>query len=591
MKKNLFLFLILLVTFSNVGDVSGQTVIDYTTWTPNTNCNLFGTGPIINGLEHRTVLGKPTYEAVNKSIVLESDKDINNVTRGTSFRFNYNFKKGYTYKITIKASRFKGTSTSSDIRLRSELVNSSTTTTQCLGPEFNNNFGGSTSSSQFKDIDSQSDKDFIYNFNTIPNNFSYLIVGALIDINSTFQVAYIKKITIEETAPELVLEPKTLATTCGVSTAQTFSVGNPFGLEGISSYEWNLGSANNGWLYNGSPAPQNITTTSNSLALTSVCNAATVNNVGVTIKVNNANYKSYTATVSRAAATSPIIIGSSSICSGSGTYSISNLPCGATVNWSATGNTTFNGGNATGNSVTINNSGTEVITLTANISSACGNFTRTKSITVGLPPLSDGVTTVWDGPGDYVVGTNTPVIATLTNPYPNASYYSWILEPYPDAQTYINQGKPVPSGSVFNNGSQAVFDFDYPGDYMVTVKAFTDCGESNSINLFYLAVDTADYDWGYYTYSIYPNPANNELIVSYDTQQKNNKNNKSLSDLSNAINIRLVDDKGKVLREDKILQTEKTVSLNTETIPPGIYYLHILQSNRKIIKRQIVIKH
>lgn len=79
--------------------------------------------------------------------------------------------------------------------------------------------------------------------------------------------------------------------------------------------------------------------------------------------------------------------------------------------------------------------------------------------------------------------------------------------------------------------------------------------------------------------------------MSYDTQQKNNKNNKSLSDLSNAINIRLVDDKGKVLREDKILQTEKTVSLNTETIPPGIYYLHILQSNRKIIKRQIVIKH
>ncbi|MRX48512.1 hypothetical protein GJJ64_15060 [Pedobacter sp. HX-22-1] len=302
-----------------------------------------------------------------------------------------------------------------------------------------------------------------------------------------------------------------MATTCGVSTNQTFMVSNPSGMASITSYEWNLGSANNGWLYNGSPAPQNITTTSNSLALTSVCNAATVNNVGVTIKVNNANYKSYTATVSRAAATSPIIIGSSSICSGSGTYSISNLPCGATVNWSATGNTTFNGGNATGNSVTINNSGTEVITLTANISSACGNFTRTKSITVGLPPLSDGVTTVWDGPGDYVVGTNTPVIATLTNPYPNASYYSWILEPYPDAQTYINQGKPVPSGSVFNNGSQAVFDFDYPGDYMVTVKAFTDCGESNSINLFYLAVDTADYDWGYYTYSIYPNPANNEL--------------------------------------------------------------------------------
>ncbi len=134
MKTILSYFLILFFLISKADFVKAQTtVIDYTSWNSATGCNIFGTGPLVGGLEHRTVLGTPYYNSTNKSISLESDFP-NSQTRGTSFRINYNFKKGFTYKITIKAWRFKSTSTSSNVRLRSELVNSSTTTAQCAGP-------------------------------------------------------------------------------------------------------------------------------------------------------------------------------------------------------------------------------------------------------------------------------------------------------------------------------------------------------------------------------------------------------------------------------------------------------------------------
>ncbi|HET8828092.1 MAG TPA: T9SS type A sorting domain-containing protein, partial [Pelobium sp.] len=396
--------------------------------------------------------------------------------------------------------------------------------------------------------------------------------------------------TIQETAPELELAPATVATECGIATTRTFAVSNPSGLENITSYEWNLGSANNGWLYNGSPAPQNITTSSNTLNLTSVCNATIVKNVGVTVRVNNVNYKSYTSTVSRTGGDTPVITGSSAICGGSANYSINNLACDATVTWSATGNTTFSGGINTGSSITIENNDEEVITLTANISSACGNFTRTKTVTVGVPYFSSGITTSWDGPGQYVVGINTPVHATIDTPYPNATEYSWYLEPYPDAQTYIDNGWPVPSGDTFGSGTHCILTFDVPGDYTMTVKAHTPCGDTNFIGVGYFAVDTATYDGGY-SYRAFPNPATDELVVSLNKDSKSPASFREASITKEPTKVSLINDKGKVLREGFIQPAKTSLTFETRDIPAGNYYLHIIRPDKKITKKQIVIKH
>lgn len=635
MKTILFLFSIILVAFLNVENASGQTVIDYTTWTPNTNCNLFATGPIINGFEHRSVLGKPTYETLNKSIVLESDI-FNSQTRGTSFRINYNFKKGYTYKITIKAWRQKGTSTSSDIRLRSELVNSSTTYSSCLGPDFNNNFGGSTATSQYNDINTGTDKDYIYNFNTLQSAFSYLVVGALINFNSTIQLAFIKKITIEETAPELVLAPSTVATTCGILTPQTFTVTNPSGMEGITSYEWNLGSASNGWLYNGNPAPQIITTTGNAISLTPVGNATTVNNVGVTIKVNNATFKSYTSTVTRNTLV-PIITGLAQICS-SENYSIPNLPAGATITWSVSGTYIINGSN-TSNSVNVQaTTGNGAGILTATIGAVCGStFTVTKNISpiqLEITPfgsgdcghaytsinLPNGNNYAWTVTGDLAIDFGGQSLNTTSNSVEitgtegdislsvvacgstiNLSKHYKAYNPELLISANPMFGSDPLSASVINLGVNFTsIDWYIDNSYWSTdynlFETNAPCGTHTLKAVIQLecgaTITTEEIEFERYCSSwrssvvVYPNPASTELKITYAPDVN------SMIEMEALVSkeIKLYNEKGKALIVSEIKRGEKEIVFDIRNIPDGTYYLHVTEG-KEIVKKQIIVKH
>lgn len=284
----------------------------------------------------------------------------------------------------------------------------------------------------------------------------------------------------------------------------------------------------------------------------------------------------------------PIITGSANVCNSSETYYIDNLSIGATVTWFATGNTTFAGGINTGSNITINNSAHEYITLTAVINTGCGDFLVTKDITVGIPEFYSTIDTYWDGPGSYVVGINTPVIATITTPYPNAIYYNWEIFPYPDENTYIQNGWPIPSGTVSAGGNNAVFDFDVPGDYMITVKAQTACGETNPIYVFYLAVDTSTYEGAY---RVYPNPANSELTISYENMQKHQESVLK-SPKSKTFYVKLFNDKGAVIRTLQSETDKNNLKLDTRDIPSGNYYLHIYhEDSKKVIKKQIIIRH
>ncbi len=63
---------------------------------------------------------------------------------------------------------------------------------------------------------------------------------------------------------------------------------------GTLSYNRDLGSRNNGWLYNGSAAPQTFSTTINSTSLTSSSSASSVASVAATVVLNNSNYTTLT---------------------------------------------------------------------------------------------------------------------------------------------------------------------------------------------------------------------------------------------------------------------------------------------------------
>ncbi len=506
--------------------------------------------------------------------------------------------------------------------------------------QFNNNFGGSTSTSQFNDIDSQTDKDFIYNFNTLQSAFSHLIVGALINFNSTIQIAYIKKITIQETAPELVLAPTTLATTCGFSTNQNFTVSNPSGLENITSYEWNLGSASNGWLYSGSPAPQVITTSSNSLNLTTAYNATTVSNVGVTIKVNNVNFKSYTCNVTRSTLV-PYLTGSGL------TYSLSNFPpLGYTVSWSVSGNITINGSN-TNSSVSLAGpcNSTATGTLTAIYTSPCGATVTTLSEAINIPPYSitgddflascssgiyemndlpQGATVAWEAFGDIeIIGSTTgnsisvnalnqsdwgQLTATIQLP---CSSIPLVINKYIDTVVPIgtcqvlNQNSmvwdvlyarvdEVPGAAFYEWFTDGVLLMTTNGSYLttenwqceghdLTVRAYTNCGYSAFANSYY---DGICYN---YTYSIYPNPTNDEVSIE-QIFDETTKAKSTDSVKTQPYEIKIFNEKGEVVSSSKSEEAKK-ISINTQNLPNGMYYIHIIEGKKVISQPLKSIQH
>lgn len=135
---------------------------------------------------------------------------------------------------------------------------------------------------------------YSYNLGTLSSAVPYLTVALVPYSGGGFQTILIRSITITETAtaPELVLSPTSLSTTCGTTTTQTFTVSNPNSVTGVTGYNWNLGTAPNGWLYNGSAAPATISTTTNSILLTSICGNIP-KNISVNVMKGTAVYKTY----------------------------------------------------------------------------------------------------------------------------------------------------------------------------------------------------------------------------------------------------------------------------------------------------------
>ncbi len=151
---------------------------------------------------------------------------------------------------------------------------------------------------------------------------------------ATNSYAFISKIAITETAPQpsFTLSPTSFSATWGSSATQTFTVTNANNTPGVSSYSWNLGSPNNGWIYNGSAAPQTIVTTMNTLTLTTSTCTNTIGNVTATVTANNINYNT---NISNCSLNIPSysISGPALICNSSN-YSIPGLPSNMSAAWS-----------------------------------------------------------------------------------------------------------------------------------------------------------------------------------------------------------------------------------------------------------------
>lgn len=261
------------------------------------------------------------------------------------------------------------------------------------------------------------------------------------------------------------------------------------------------------------------------------------------------------------------ISGPSNFCT-SESYSVNDLPPGATVtNWSASPSGYVNI-SSSGNTATVTKVADGLVTLTATINTACGTQPVTREITVGNPP--------------YPYGELIPI--GETNAVSGTYYSYYIPDDYPGAISYtwdIIGGGNTPPDVYYHSPTSVDIMFSAEGDYSLQVEITTGCGIVLSQWL-----DVYVTDYGYYAYS--PNPADNELAIEYKNNKSNEKPDKKQE--KKQFEVSLMDDKGRVLRSSKNNHESNKVIFNTLDIQNGVYYLHI-KDEKEVIKKQIIIKH
>ncbi|GGH22392.1 hypothetical protein GCM10011418_28930 [Sphingobacterium alkalisoli] len=168
-------------------------------------------------------------------------------------------------------------------------------------------------------------------------------------------------------------------------------------------------------------------------------------------------------------AIAPSISGANTFCTSS-TYTLNNLPTGATVSWTATSGVTLS---TSGNSVTVSRTGTAYLntTLIANITSACGAIIKiTKTIESGVPNAVN-----------ISIYTSTTNTNTYTPIHVVAGYNGMDRCSILEVQWEVSRTHVLASGNVTcaidNGGNKNIF-FPSPGGGSIKARIRNSCGWS-----------------------------------------------------------------------------------------------------------------
>ncbi len=267
---------------------------------------------------------------------------------------------------------------------------------------------------------------------------------------------------------------------------------------------------------------------------------------------------------------------------GTTTFSIGNPNAALSYSW-----TVSNGlqivGSATGSTVTVKVIGNGYNFVMLNVVTALSGTEMIvkKQVLVGIPPLDVNATvdrTPQASHYQYLTATVTQLPNTL------ASSYSWYLEVNGSPTTLLATGLQLRN---------------YPIPPCTTIfyrcQLTTPCGtavySTYAYNTYCNSMLVQD------GYVAYPNPANDVLTVTNTASQQAQSTSPASIDASNSsstapvsFSIVLYDVNGNILRNGQAKPGESQITLDTQNIQNGTYYLHIMEGS-KLIERQIIINH
>ena len=253
------------------------------------------------------------------------------------------------------------------------------------------------------------------------------------------------------------------------------------------------------------------------------------------------------------------ISGPSLVCSSGSTFSVSNLPPGALVDWSCT---------STNNNLTIDptsgyayatSSTPGPATITVNVATNCGGVTLpAKTVWVGVPLVSY----ITDPAG----GSNPFNFYAMPSPnYSTTDYYTWIVSPY----GYAN---------IYSWMDHAEITFPEPMCYRIEVQATNACGCSDLVYKYF----------NYYgDYLMSPNPASNEVEITISTGEAEGSKSANWSS-DDAYTVTVLDIYGTVKIQKKNSGNKFTIPVGS--LKDGNYFVKV--NNKKINStKQLIVKH
>ncbi|MCK5171447.1 MAG: T9SS type A sorting domain-containing protein [Bacteroidales bacterium] len=343
-----------------------------------------------------------------------------------------------------------------------------------------------------------------------------------------------------------------------------------------------------------------------------------------------------------------VITGLSSIAYGSSaTYSVSNLPSGATVSWSASPSHLVNisivGNTATVSPIFNSNSS---FTLTASVSGESNPLTKSIDITSSVPDLSiqgpnqvcsSGATfTLTPDPGvtpvNWQVSSNLSISGSSTGAsllvYPSGtgngtvSVYSngnfidsksvWVGGPLQVSGVFplnINGPNEFCSNQIYtltvmdNNPSSAnvtgytwgvegtilsgqgssTIEAQFTSGSILSVRANNQCGGGTWLHIPYTILPVYYCQGGGELFSMSPNPANEVVNITFNNPEEG-ASTASTEELS--YTIRIYDQYSHFIK--KIKCNTEEVSIDISFLDPGIYYLQIEYNGAKFAQTLLV---
>ena len=232
-----------------------------------TCCNVFnqsGNNPAVGGYAHWPISGGAIYNGT--SIEMQTRKSIQPlVDNGTAYGIAYPFKTGYNYVISIDLGYSANPTTAFPkitLSTRQTLPNANDSDPISCGPVSRSKFVYSIGTI-IKEIlpDVSTKKTYATDPFSVNSQQNYLAL-TVSDGGANITTALIFKVSITESAPSpsFSLASSISSIQCGATTPVNFTVTNSGSSTTVSGFSWNLGSASNGWLYDGSVAPATITT-------------------------------------------------------------------------------------------------------------------------------------------------------------------------------------------------------------------------------------------------------------------------------------------------------------------------------------------